>query len=375
VKTLFSFDFEGTLYRLKGNAFGKEILERNDQLVSQRRSLRMKSAHTFVCPIYGPLRLRFVMDTSSMQVRYWLETPSRLLHEGQGDYSHIMPAWLKANNQAQTEAVAGVPSNEVEAPNPKSNRSSSGHWVTLGLLALKLLKSGGAMKAVLAGTALAGWSWLFNPAVAIGLVAALLLHEWGHVLAMKHCGLKVKGIYLIPFVGGVAVSERSPARWQDFKIAIAGPAIGSLGALAGWGLWLYFDHPFWAMFAVISLLLNIFNLLPIVPLDGGLIVKSIVFSRPGMLGRGLLLGLNTLLVVGAFHFGFNLLAFFGVIGALDLIFTRTSAMARVRPMKSGGMLVAAVTYLGLIGLLGLLSVQMAATGLEGANLPLVFLKS
>lgn len=375
VKTLFSFQHDGSVYTLKGNNLGKEVLERDGETLSARRSLGFKSEHRFACPKLGPMRLRFILHMTNTQYEYWLETPGRIVSHGQGDYGHILPTWLR-DGEAAIDNADGQIEAAVETPTPTPKpKPGSAHLVTLALLGLKLLKSAGALKAALAGTALAGWAWLFDLEFAIALITAILVHEFGHALAMKRCGLQVKGIYLIPFIGGVAINERSQSRWQDFQIAIAGPVLGSFGALLGWALWLYSGNSFLAIFAVVSLMLNIFNLLPIVPLDGGQTVKAIVFSRPGVLGRVLLLGLNAFLVVGSWYFGLTLLAFFGILGAVDLIFTGKADMQKALPMNTSGMLVATVTYLGLIGLLVALSISMASSGLDGANLPLVFLQS
>lgn len=378
MKTLFSFQHDGCEYTVKGDNLGKELLERDGDLVSKRRSFGSNSRHRFLCPNHGSMQLRFRIDVNDLEVQYWLETPERVLVSGRVDCGHIVPDW--ANNLAKAADNETPPETAPEttdrSPDKESKRkASSAHWATLVLVGLKLLKSGGALKAALAGTALAGWAWLFNLEVAIALVAALLVHEFGHVVAMKRCGLKVKGIFLLPFVGGVAVSDRSQNRWHDFQIAMAGPALGSLGAVVGWALWLHTGSSLVAMFAVVSLLLNIFNLLPIVPLDGGQTLKSIVFSRPGWLGKGLLLGLNALLVVASFFFGFTLLGVFGILGAADLIFTDDSDMRGPIPMNTSGILVATVVYLALIGLLVMLSISMADSGLPGADLPLVFLRS
>ncbi|MEC8225811.1 MAG: site-2 protease family protein, partial [Pseudomonadota bacterium] len=79
----------------------------------------------------------------------------------------------------------------------------------IGLLALgfKLFKSAKVVKAALAGASVAGYAWLFSIEFALMLIACLVVHEYGHVRAMKYFGIKTKGIYLIPFVGGLAVSD------------------------------------------------------------------------------------------------------------------------------------------------------------------------
>ncbi|MCH1932502.1 site-2 protease family protein, partial [Shewanella sp. A25] len=73
-----------------------------------------------------------------------------------------------------------------------------------GLLVLgfKLFKSAKVIKVVLAGASVAAYSWLFSFEFAIALILCLVIHEYGHIRAMKRFGLQTKGIYLIPFLGG-----------------------------------------------------------------------------------------------------------------------------------------------------------------------------
>ncbi|MBL4900638.1 MAG: site-2 protease family protein, partial [Colwellia sp.] len=79
--------------------------------------------------------------------------------------------------------------------------------IGLGSLGLKLFKSAKVIKVLFAAGSLAAYSWLFSPEFAIALILCLVFHEYGHIKAMKYFGLKTKGIYLIPFVGGLALSD------------------------------------------------------------------------------------------------------------------------------------------------------------------------
>ncbi len=151
----------------------------------------------------------------------------------------------------------------------------------IGLLALgfKLFKSAKVVKAALAGASVAGYAWLFSIEFALMLIACLVVHEYGHVRAMKYFGIKTKGIYLIPFVGGLAVSDdKITTRWQDVVISLMGPAFGLITSVLGVVLYYATEMEIFAGVAVLSALLNLFNLLPILPLDGGHVLKSISFS-------------------------------------------------------------------------------------------------
>jgi Zn-dependent protease len=193
----------------------------------------------------------------------------------------------------------------------------------LGLAALgfKLFKSAKVIKVALAGASVAGYAWLFSIEFALMLIACLVVHEYGHVRAMKYFGIKTKGIYLIPFVGGLAVSDdKITTRWQDVVISLMGPAFGLITSVLGVILYYATEMEIFAGVAVLSALLNLFNLLPILPLDGGHILKSISFSMRSWVGLsvcllGVLFGLWL-----SYAFGLMLLVFFLFIGALEIVF-------------------------------------------------------
>ncbi|MGB0941411.1 MAG: site-2 protease family protein, partial [Marinomonas sp.] len=87
--------------------------------------------------------------------------------------------------------------------------------------------------------------------------------EYGHLRAMKYFGMKTKGIYLIPFVGGLALSENKiNTRWQEVVIAIMGPFFGLLLSLASLVIYWFTGIEMFAGLAVYNALLNLFNLLP-----------------------------------------------------------------------------------------------------------------
>ena len=84
-----------------------------------------------------------------------------------------------------------------------------GHLVVWLGLATKIFQSGKALKVVLAGVAVSGWTVLYSLPFALALTATLVFHEWGHLRAMRRFGIPTKGMYLIPFVGGIAVGEQA----------------------------------------------------------------------------------------------------------------------------------------------------------------------
>ena len=134
--------------------------------------------------------------------------------------------------------------------------------------------------------------------ILLGVVAALLfflsilLHELGHSLVSQRCGIPVPRITLL-FIGGVAEISREPddAR-SELKIALGGPAVSVV--LVGFyaaGAWLLerlgvagFDRVS-AWLAVTNAGLVIFNMIPGYPLDGGRVLRALLWARSGKLRR------------------------------------------------------------------------------------------
>jgi Zn-dependent protease len=127
--------------------------------------------------------------------------------------------------------------------------------------------------------ALGGVSWGWRSVVF--LAVAIGLHELGHVLAMRIFGYKNVRMLFLPFFGGLATGEpRELDATKNALVSLAGPAFGiATAALAGGLAWLSGGTPWLVEFAWVALVLNAFNLLPIVPLDGGQFTNDTLFSR------------------------------------------------------------------------------------------------
>ncbi|GEK09010.1 MULTISPECIES: site-2 protease family protein [Pseudoalteromonas] len=231
---------------------------------------------------------------------------------------------------------------EVSTETPKEKRSLFG----LAALGLKLFKSAKVVKAALAGASVAGYAWLFSWQFALMLVACLVVHEYGHVRAMRYFGIKTKGIYLIPFVGGLAVSDdKIVTRWQDVVISLMGPAFGLITSILGVVLYYATEMEIFAGVAVLSALLNLFNLLPILPLDGGHVLKSISFSMRSWVGllacmAGVMLGLWI-----SYTFGLILLVIFILVGSFEILLEwRGRHHSHLIPLDRYGQVVSALMY-------------------------------
>jgi len=250
-------------------------------------------------------------------------------------------------------------------------------FIGMAGLGLKLLKSAKVIKVLFAAGSLAAYSWLFSIEFAIALILCLVFHEYGHIKAMKYFGLKTKGIYLIPFVGGLALSDdKINTRWQDIVISIMGPFFGlilSFACLVGY--WLT-DIEILAGLAVFNALLNLFNMLPVLPLDGGHVLKSIAFSINSKIGLiacvlGAVLG-----VYLSYHFGLALLGFLLAIGSIEIFFEyKRRHLSDLLPLNRYAQIVSALWYVVTVGGLSAIIWFVGQTGNGALSLPLKILGS
>ncbi|WP_020677522.1 hypothetical protein [Geopsychrobacter electrodiphilus] len=150
------------------------------------------------------------------------------------------------------------------------------------------------------------WGWPF----AAGFVALIFIHEMGHVLALRAMGIPASAPMFIPFVGAQIVMKQMPKNaFVEAVGAYGGPLLGTLGAIGCVGIGLTTGNLFWFALASSGFLLNLFNLLPISPLDGGRIIGVISpkLWLLGLLGAGLLFYLTwspivaLILLLGSFQ--------------------------------------------------------------------------
>lgn len=137
--------------------------------------------------------------------------------------------------------------------------------ILLLLPKLKLLATAGTMLVSLAAYA-SLWGWQF----AAGFIALLFVHEMGHAIALRREGIKASAPMFIPFLGAV-ISARSLGdnAVAEARVGLAGPILGSVGAVACILVWHATGNDLWRALAFTGFFLNLFNLLPVLPLDGG----------------------------------------------------------------------------------------------------------
>ena len=117
------------------------------------------------------------------------------------------------------------------------------------------------------------WGWKF----AVGFVLLIFVHEMGHVLQLRREGIKASAPMFIPFFGAViwakSLGENAAA---EARVGLAGPMLGSLGAAALIPVAYATGNDLFTALAFTGFFLNLFNLLPVVPLDGGRAMAALV---------------------------------------------------------------------------------------------------
>jgi Zn-dependent protease len=202
---------------------------------------------------------------------------------------------------------------------------------------------------VASAAALLSFWYLFGWKLGLLLTAVIVLHEAGHVAAMLMVGVGVRGIYLIPFFGGAAVPKtayRTEGRLGFVALMGPGlsliPTIGLLAMLRATG-----DTELRQaaeMFAII----NAANLLPIYPLDGGLILNALIGSvsrRSALIVGwiGLLAGLGLAIYLQSFLIGIPFLLF-----ALQRYLSSSQTIQLERLSFAGGIVLALASIATLV---------------------------
>jgi Zn-dependent protease len=222
---------------------------------------------------------------------------------------------------------------------------------------LALLVAGKLGKALLSGGSMllsvATYAFVFGWWYAIGLVALLLIHEMGHYIAARQRGLDVGLPTFIPFVGAWIQLRNQPmdAETEAF-VGIAGPMLGSAAAFLCYLAAREADSRLLMALAQVGFMLNLFNLIPLSPLDGGRIV-SVISPRIWFLGIPLLISLffwkpSPILVLVAIMAAPQLWAAFRDRSVLAAVYYRAPAAVRFQY---------AVHYLALAGFLAIMSFE------------------
>jgi Zn-dependent protease len=265
---------------------------------------------------------------------------------------------------AGLEGDPGPPASPFgEEREPLRQRGPSWLRRKLGAAGAAILALAAKLKAVLllgqvklfatAGTmavSIVAYGSIWGLAFGAGFVALIFVHEMGHVIALRREGIRASVPIFIPFLGAV-IGSRSLGdnALAEARVGLAGPVLGSIGAAACVLIWQATGNELWRALAYWGFLLNLFNLIPVVPLDGG---RAMAAMAPWMWFAGL-----AAMAALAFAFPNPVYVLILVVGAYEL-YRRwegrrrggagTERYYRVAPRNRA---LVAVTYVGLIALL------------------------
>jgi Zn-dependent protease len=231
---------------------------------------------------------------------------------------------------AMTEQNQGLPSGWLPPaapqehpypdPVPQPQRRRLGGGLAAGLLAalakgkalllllpkLKILSTSGTMLVSVAAYSLI-WGWRF----AVGFVLLLLVHEMGHVIQLRREGIQASAPLFIPFLGAVVGAKSlGDDAAAEARVGLAGPVLGSLGAAAVAVAGALLHSDLLTALAFTGFFLNLFNLLPVTPLDGG---RAFAAMAPWMWFVGL-----GAIVFLAFARPNPIIVLIAVVGAMDV---------------------------------------------------------
>ena len=207
---------------------------------------------------------------------------------------------------------------------------------------LKLLTTSGTALVSVAAYSLF-WGWTF----AAGFVLLLFLHEMGHVVQLRREGIKASAPMFIPFLGALITAKSlGENALAEARVGLAGPILGSLASAGVWVIAEATGSSLLLALAYVGFLLNLFNLLPVVPLDGG---RAMAAMAPAMWFVGF-----AALVAMVFVFPNPILLIIVVFGGLETWRrwqarkTRSLEQAAYYRVSPRNRLLVGATYIGLI---------------------------
>jgi Zn-dependent protease len=207
---------------------------------------------------------------------------------------------------------------------------------------LPFLKTGATMVLCIGAYAMM-WPWQF----AVGFVLLILIHECGHLIAARQCGLKVGAPVFIPFMGAfIALKDAPPNARIEAEVGMGGPLLGAIGAAICEMIYLGTGNQLFRALAYSGFFLNLFNLAPVGFLDGGRIVTAL---SPWLWIVGFLI------MVGLTVMRFNILLLLILVMSLPRLFSlfraKTDEEKRYFEVSPTQRLIVAATYFGLIAFL------------------------
>jgi Zn-dependent protease len=139
-----------------------------------------------------------------------------------------------------------------------------------------------------AGTALVSvvlYSLVFGWWFAVGFVVLLFVHEMGHVIQLRREGIRATAPVFVPFLGAVVGMKQMPEdALAEARVGLAGPILGTAGAAVCLLIAQLTNSPLLRALAYVGFFLNLINLVPLVPFDGG---RAMAAMAPGLWFVGL----------------------------------------------------------------------------------------
>ena len=195
--------------------------------------------------------------------------------------------------------MAVGPLEQPQAPVAKP-RSFKATWLAAGatlllkaksllLLAQALPFAKFAFTGVTMALMIASEAWLYGLPFAVGFVLLILIHELGHGLAMRLNGVQAGWPIFIPFLGAVIAMKGQPRnRAVEAAIAYGGPLAGTAASFIVAGFGLVMESRLLLALGYSGMFLNLFNMVPISPLDGGRVAQA--FSKRAWIVGAVLMG-------------------------------------------------------------------------------------
>jgi Zn-dependent protease len=143
--------------------------------------------------------------------------------------------------------------------------ATKGKAILLLLPKVKIFTTSATMLVSIAAYALI-WGWAF----AVGFVLLLLVHEMGHVIQLRREGVEASAPMFIPFLGAmITAKSMGDDAAAEARVGLAGPILGSLATLVPLAIWQVTGEEFWQALTYVGFFINLLNLIPVLPLDGG----------------------------------------------------------------------------------------------------------
>ncbi len=148
----------------------------------------------------------------------------------------------------------------------------------LNVLNFVVFKHPNLFKVLLTALAFLSFLTFCNATVSLIILVGIVIHEYGHVLALKYLKVENKGFFPVPFLGAVTIFDANQVVTQrnNFIISIGGPVAGALGALVCLIAYKITGNNILGFSAFLMVILNLFNMIPSAMLDGGKIFDCIV---------------------------------------------------------------------------------------------------